>query len=203
MKNNDSHPIGHEQVKKQLERILLSERFGNSQLLSMFLRFIVEETLAGRVNAIKEYTIAITVLGRPADFNPQVDAVVRIHAGRLRRLLSEYYRTDGIDDELCIEIPKGSYVPIFKPYVKEVITETASTNGHDRIVNSTAVVQPISHRKVGLVVFPFQNLSGDHANDHFVESTGEQLSLDFAKFSQISVISYHSMNKVTIEKRYQ
>src|SRR5215813_3109251 len=112
---NSGHFTGSpESVRKQLTRILSSHEFKNSQVVCRFLEFVVEEVLAGRANEIKEYTIGVKALGRSADFNPQFDAVVRIHAGRLRRMLREYYNGNGSSDLLLIDIPKGSYVPAFK-----------------------------------------------------------------------------------------
>jgi hypothetical protein len=78
-------------VKDQLNRILSSNAFKNSNVLSGFLKFVTEETLGGREKEIKEYNIGIQVLCRNFDFNPQIDSIVRIHAGRLRRALKEYY----------------------------------------------------------------------------------------------------------------
>ena len=79
-----------------------------------FLRFIVEETLAGRGDRIKAYTIATSVLGRDEAFDPQSDPIVRIEASRLRRSLERYYLIAGQDDPIRIDIPKGGYVPSFQ-----------------------------------------------------------------------------------------
>src|SRR5215470_7814201 len=114
MLNSGHFTDSPESVRKQLSRILSSHEFKNSQVVSKFLEFVVEEVLAGRANEIKEYTIGVKALGRSADFNPQFDAVVRIHAGRLRRMLREYYNANTSSEPLMIEIPKGSYVPAFK-----------------------------------------------------------------------------------------
>lgn len=100
-------------VQHQVERILDSPDFKRSSRLADFLAYIVEETLQGRQDRIKAYSIGIEVLGRDAAFDPQFDPVVRIEAGRLRRKLDYYYLTDGRDDPVGIEIPKGAYVPRF------------------------------------------------------------------------------------------
>ena len=102
-------------VGDALERVLASPDFVESARNRNFLRFIVTETLAGRSNRIKAYTIGTTVFGRDDSFDPQHDAIVRIEAGRLRRALEHYYLTGGRDDPLRIEIPRGSYVPKFMP----------------------------------------------------------------------------------------
>lgn len=79
-----------------------------------FLRYLVEEALAGNGSRIKAYSIATTVFGRDTDFDPQVDPIVRIEAMRLRRDLEQYYLTGGREDSLRITIPKGGYIPTFE-----------------------------------------------------------------------------------------
>ena len=100
-------------VEEELERIFRDPHFTESAILRKFLSFIVQETTLGRSNCLKEYTIAINVLEKPSDFNPQENGIVRIHAGRLRRALSEYYNDMGQNDQIVITIPKGKYVPFF------------------------------------------------------------------------------------------
>ena len=78
-----------------------------------FLKFIVQETLAGHADRIKAYTIAVDVFGRDPSFDPASDPMVRIEAGRLRRCLEHYYLTEGSADAVQITIPKGGYVPQF------------------------------------------------------------------------------------------
>lgn len=101
------------EVETQLARILAHKVFLTTDRLSEFLRFVVEETLAGRQHQIKGYTVATRVFGRPDDFDPVVDPIVRIQAGRLRRRLGSYYADEGRDDPVRIEIPTGGYVPRF------------------------------------------------------------------------------------------
>jgi hypothetical protein len=100
-------------VRRQLARILGSERFRYSLRLTRFLSFVVETALAGKADTIKAYTIAIEALGRGHDFDPQHDPIVRVEAGRLRQALACYYAGAGHRDPLLIEIPRGSYVPLF------------------------------------------------------------------------------------------
>jgi adenylate cyclase len=102
-----------ETIRSQLEKILSSGDFDASDRNRQFLRHIVEETLAGRADRIKAYTIATVVFGRGTGFDPQLDSIVRIEAGRLRRSLERYYLTAGAHDRLHIAIPKGTYVPSF------------------------------------------------------------------------------------------
>ena len=97
----------------QLERILKSAPLVTSPSLSRFLRYIVEETLAGRSASIREYTLGVHVFDRGEDFNPRLDPIVRVQARNLRARVAKYYETQGMNDPIFIELPKGTYVPIF------------------------------------------------------------------------------------------
>lgn len=100
-------------ISIQLERVLASPLFRQSARLSRFLRFAVSMASEGRQGELKETTVAIEVYKRTADFDPRLDSTVRVEASRLRAKLREYYETEGRLDPLRIEIPKGSYVPVF------------------------------------------------------------------------------------------
>ncbi len=97
------------EVHAALERILASRYFQQAERASEFLRFVVEQTLAGAGQRLKGYTIGVEVFGRPADFDAQSDALVRVEAGRLRRRLVEYYAGEGVADPVRIELPRGAY----------------------------------------------------------------------------------------------
>jgi len=101
-------------IQAQLERIIASSAFDGSRRNCAFLRFVVEETLAGRGDRIKAYTIGTSVLQRDAGFDPQADPIVRIEASRLRRSLERYYLIVGKDDPIRIDIPKGGYLASFQ-----------------------------------------------------------------------------------------
>src|SRR5262249_14375858 len=102
-----------EEVRAELRRVLAAPTFVSSERLSALLRFIVEETLAGRSNELKEYTLGGEGFERGADFAPKIDPIVRISAGKLRHKLLEYYEGPGAHDVVRISVPKGSYVPVF------------------------------------------------------------------------------------------
>ncbi|MGO6737862.1 adenylate cyclase [Rhizobium ruizarguesonis] len=99
-------------IREQLERVVSSPEFPGVGRAATFLRYVVSETLEGRGNRIKAYSIAIEVFGRDPGFT-QDDPVVRIEAGRLRRSLERYYLVAGQEDPVRIDIPKGGYVPTF------------------------------------------------------------------------------------------
>ncbi|GAU85933.1 adenylate cyclase [Bosea sp. BIWAKO-01] len=102
------------EVLAQLDRILSHPEFSRSARGCEFLRYIVEEALAGRADRIKAYSVALAVFGRGETFDPQADPLVRIEAGRLRRAVERYYLVAGQLDPCIISIPKGGYVPRFE-----------------------------------------------------------------------------------------
>lgn len=101
-------------VRDALERIVASGGFVNAPRMSRFLRFVVEETAAGRAASLKEYVVALRVFDKAESFDPTVDPTVRVEASKLRAKLVRYYDTDGRDDPLIIEIPKGRYGARFR-----------------------------------------------------------------------------------------
>ena len=100
-----------EQVRNALARIQSSEGFSASARNRKLLDYVVAETLAGRADRIKAYTLATVVFERGPDFDPQLDPVVRLEASRLRKALEHYYLTAGKDDPVRIAIPKGLVHP--------------------------------------------------------------------------------------------
>lgn len=93
----------------QVERIAHSETLRASESLRRLLRFLGEKSAAGEAEDLKEYTVGVDGLGRPATYDPRHDSAARIQVGRLRQKLAEYYRTEGKDDEVIIELPKGQF----------------------------------------------------------------------------------------------
>jgi adenylate cyclase len=101
-------------VRRHLEALLQSEHFDASSRSREFLAYVVEEVLAGRDSDLSQASIAIAVFGRRPDFDAIIDPIVRVQAGRLRRSLERYYLLTGDGDALRIELPKGSYAPVFR-----------------------------------------------------------------------------------------
>ena len=169
-----------EEINAQLQRVLAAPVFQNSPTLTNFLSFIVTETIHDKQQHIKEYSIAINVLNRQPDFNPHDDAVVRIHAGRLRRALNEYYLTKGIHDPIVIQIPKGGYIPQFEV-------------GHSEKVVEVRLKVLAEHRaKPVVAVFPFHIFSQRKELTEFSLILEEQFSAELSRFKEISVIGYYS-----------
>jgi TolB-like protein/Tfp pilus assembly protein PilF len=98
-------------VRHELDRIVSSKIFSSAKRSQMFLRFVVERSLAD--SAPKEFEIALEVFDRGASYDPDIDATVRVEASRLRSRLREYYDTAGTEDPIFIDIPKGGYGAVF------------------------------------------------------------------------------------------
>lgn len=141
-----------EVVREHLERILASSLFRASESLRRLLRYTVEAALAGRGETLKEYTVGVEGLGRPASFDPHQDTIVRAQAWKLRERLAAYYATEGSSDTHRIVYRPGSYQPVFT-------TE-----------------QPVPAAAVRTVaVLPFMNLTADGSAAYFCDGLAEEL----------------------------
>ncbi len=101
------------EIRCQLERMLASRTFRTAEGQKSFLKYAVEEALAGRASQIKEYLIGVEAFSRGDLFDPRLDPIVRTQARKLRARLLKYYQTEGVEDPIRIEFPKGSYAPTF------------------------------------------------------------------------------------------
>jgi len=101
-------------IREQLERILASTAFRTSKRYSSFLRYIVDQTLEGQGENLKERTIGVRVFGREADYDTNQDHVVRSAAGEIRKRLAQYYQGSAHASEIRIEVFPGSYIPQFQ-----------------------------------------------------------------------------------------
>ena len=112
MGNNGTKPTTPE-IEEELDRILSSKVFAAAQRSQAFLRYVVERSLTDTPGPLKEFSIAMDVFARDQDYDPSIDATVRVEAGRLRSRLREYYDVEGSGDPVHIDVPKGGYYPIF------------------------------------------------------------------------------------------
>ena len=101
------------EIEEELNRILSSKVFAAAQRSQAFLRYVVERSLTDAYPPLKEFSIAMDVFSRNLDYDPSIDATVRVEAGRLRTRLRDYYDEEGRADPVCIEVPKGGYNPTF------------------------------------------------------------------------------------------
>src|SRR5579884_1280712 len=103
-----------EAVREQLERLLADPLFKHSRRYPSLLRYIVERTLEGRTEKLKERTLGVEVFGREPGYDTNADPVVRTAAGAIRKRIAQYYHEPGREHELRIDLPTGSYVPEFR-----------------------------------------------------------------------------------------
>ena len=103
-----------DEIRAELGRVLASEGFANAERMSKFLGYVVERSLAGEGEQIKEYAIGVDVFGRDASYDPRLDSIVRVEARRLRSKVEEYYAGPGRANDVIIQLRRGSYVPTFE-----------------------------------------------------------------------------------------
>ncbi len=134
-----------EQCLAQIEKLAGSQVLHGSESLCKLLRYLAKHALDHPGNPIKEYQIATEVFGRSDDFDPQLDSMVRVQAGRLRGKLAEYYSVNGSDDAIVVELPRGTYLLAFhhrasagKPHhAPPVESEWQTGPGHRKWVAAT------------------------------------------------------------------
>ena len=176
-------------ILKQLNLILKSPLFSVSEVLSKFLKFIVFETLNGRSDYIKEYSIAVQVLKKPAEFGMKKDGIVRVHARRLRLALESYYRNP-MKKILCeIKVPKGRYVPVFMKAVKK---QECLPDG----IEKKSGLSPDQLNIKRIAFMPFQSDGRSIPKITLATNIGLGLSCEFGKFSEFSVLSYQTFQYI-------
>jgi TolB-like protein/Flp pilus assembly protein TadD len=162
-------------IRACLDKMLATDIFSQAERQRRLLSYLVSETIEGRGERLKGYSIGMAVFDRGADFDPSTEPIVRVEAARLRSKLREYYEREGRDDPLRIEIPKGSYaVQIGASKIEKV---RAAPSGED---------------KPAIAVLPFANLGDDPAQAYFADGIAEDLTTDLSKLSGLVVISRHS-----------
>jgi adenylate cyclase len=206
-------------------RILADPALQASPTRRELLRFVVEETLAGRADRLKGFNLALTVFGRKDDFDPQSDPVVRVEARRLRRDLDSYYITAGKRDPVVISIPKGGYVPHFEWRDADTEPDAPIPGDANRrrhwwatalfagvlvgvfgwvgvdlsaswlLSDGSENAATVLPRGPKIAVLPFANLSGDPEQAFFVEGVADQIVTDLARFKALFVLSMQSTAK--------
>jgi hypothetical protein len=137
-----------EAERAELDAVLASGILGKTNNQVRLLTYVCEKYFEGETDEIKEYSIAVYALGRPQNFDPQVDTIVRVTAHTLRKRLEEYYRTEGAEHALHICLPTGRYVPNFVRKGESIHGE----NGHGvSTAASPANGTSVSHEATTLV----------------------------------------------------
>jgi hypothetical protein len=174
-------------IREQVQKIISRPLFVNSESLVRLLRAIVEETLAGRGDQLKEYVLGAEVLGKGPLFDPKADPIVRVQIGRLRTKLERYYQTEGRQDPILIQIPRGAYVPHFQQreavaahsQIQIVHTARRRTILGALIAVSVILVVYAVHRlrghyaPVSIAVLPFSSVNSDSESRYFSEGVAE------------------------------
>ena len=164
---SDSHGIGEatqrepraDEVREQLDRLLANPFFSHSKRFPTFLRFVVEQTLAGESENIKERTLGIEIFGRDAEYDTAADPIVRVTAAEIRKRVAQYYKDPTHDQELRIAIPSGSYIPQFlwprganDPILKEMVVAAAQDSAPAETLRSLHPVLGRRHSPLVLAV---------------------------------------------------
>jgi len=100
-------------IEAQLERLLANPFFSHSRRFPSFLRYVVDQTLSGHSEDLKERTLGIEIFGKTADYDTGTDPIVRVTAAEIRKRIAQYYQDPGHEHELRISLPPGSYIPQF------------------------------------------------------------------------------------------
>jgi hypothetical protein len=100
-------------VCQTLEKVLSSKYFVHAHKKRQFLSVVCDFYLKGRANELNEYVLAYDVFGRDNTYNPSADPIVRVVAHEIRKKLESYYQNEGAGDEIRMELPAGSYQPVF------------------------------------------------------------------------------------------
>ncbi|MDO6762052.1 transmembrane adenylate cyclase [Agarivorans sp. 1_MG-2023] len=195
MANGKSLDVANQQhqilIREQLERIIESSVFEQSPKMKELLSFLVEQTLQGNGDRLKQFTIAIEIFDRGVDFDHQSDPIVRIQAGRVRRSLDTYYFTEGVNDALYINIPKGRYAPSFKLRSEEDLSPTPAAQ--------TPVTNKAESLSPSLTVLPFLSLAADDQQQFFADGFGEELATELSRFDSLNVVSMYAMGDTNFD----
>jgi hypothetical protein len=132
-------PLELDTNQPQIQRIVSSKTFKTSEVHRNLLTYLADKSLSGEAQNLKEYTVGLDVFGKPSTYDPRQESVVRMHVGRLRQKLTEYYRTEGVDDPIVVDLPKGGFALTFA--ARPVIVEPEPP---------AAPVRTISHREITL-----------------------------------------------------
>jgi TolB-like protein/Flp pilus assembly protein TadD len=202
--------IAVSEIQSVLERVCQSRPFMRSKQLQRLIRFIVEETRAGRGARLKEYVLGVEVFGRPADFDPRIDSIVRVEARRLRAALHAYYSEEGRSDAVVIDLAKGSYAPTFRRTNPEVSPSAPpkSLTGHWRWIALGTVpvvafllywaLWPASLQLPDnpvIAVLPFENLSSDVQNEYLCFGLMDEITSELAKSTRLRVVARTSSSR--------
>jgi adenylate cyclase len=204
-----------DQIRAQLDRMLASAGFASTDRLSRFLRYVVERALSGEAGQLKEYVIGREVFDRNEDYDPRLDSIVRVEAGRLRSKIDEYYNGAGRGDGVIIQLRRGSYAPVFELPNTPAISgpsepaQRGVSTGRWRlgigVIAATLVVAAIVVWRTGIwataerpaptqtiAVLPFASYSGDQAEQLLAARLTDAVTGELARIGTLGVVSHTS-----------
>jgi TolB-like protein/Tfp pilus assembly protein PilF len=178
-----------QEIRQELDRILVDPLFEQSDRLGRFLRYTVESTLNGKAEWLKEYAIGTDVYDRKPPYHPSHDSIVRTEARRLRSKLKEYYESSGKNDPVFIYFRLGSYVPVFRRNVPPGKSSPRQTE--DVLLTEGA--------GVAVAVLPFTDLSGTSVSAPFARALANELVHVLTYADGIKVVSGAVVSQITSE----
>src|ERR1700723_1400089 len=175
--NSAADPVPATAVREQLARVVHSPGFISSARLCRFLTHIVNRTIDGDIDSLKEFSIAMEVFDRSSEYDPNIDAIVRVEARRLRAKLKAYYEGQGTVDPVLIGLRPGSYVPVFRWL-------DAQPAKHREQIGAAP-----PHRRMCIAVLPFVNMSPEPEQDFFCDGISEEITNSLTRVSGLNVIA--------------
>lgn len=197
------------EIQAALTRVSQSGLFLRSRQLQRMLRFLVEETLAGRGERLKEYVLGVELFGRPNSYDPRLDSLVRVEARRLRTVLDQYYAGEGSSDPVIIDLAKGSYAPCFRRRILDTSPDThrSPMRSYGRwlwmavaaalvLVAGTALLYRFARQprmrqpqNATIAVLSFDNLSNEAENAYFCFGLMDEITTELAKPGELRVVA--------------
>ena len=211
--DTDTVIIPEPDVRAEVDRILASKGFATAGRLSRLLRYVVDKSLAGEADQLKEYVVGVEVFDRDGSYDPRLDSIVRVEAGRLRSRLDEYYNGEGAASPTRISLPRGGYVAQFNrvestaiplapdPSVALVSPKRRAWAAWPLTAGLICAVAamvvwlggwnrtPAQGDNADIAVLPFSNGTDDAA---LAERLTENVTTELARLNTVSVASYTS-----------
>lgn len=172
-------------VLAQMEVILADPLFSETTRMKRFLRYIVDETLNGRAGLLKGYSIGLEVFDKPDNFDPQVNTIVRVQAGQLRRRLDRYYAGTGRNDSVRIMVPKGNYIPHFEIRGDDRPQDSAPEGAEIHQFRRQALVKPVGPQ---VFIRDFEAIMGGTEDTAFARGLTADILNSLTRFRYLRVI---------------